>query len=157
MGGSGDGSGYGGGHVVYGSHSYGVELADWRHGFYAGGPDFYVLKGEGADGFAEEGGFLVLGFSKGHADFRMEQGYGEAGEACSGTQVEEGVAWAYVLGGEEAFAEVAADDLFGVANGGEVGAGVPFEEEIEVEGELGEDFGRDGREVRGQEGLDCGF
>ena len=28
--------------------------------------------------------------------------------------------------GEEALAEVAADDLFGVADGGEVGAGVPL-------------------------------
>ena len=60
-------------------------------------------------------------------------------------------------GGEEAFAEVAADDLFGVADGGEVGAGVPFEEEVEVEGELGDQgcggIGQVGREERG----DCGF
>jgi hypothetical protein len=39
--------------------------------------------------------------------------------------------------GEEGLAEVALDDFFGVADGGEVGAGVPLEEEIEIGGELG--------------------
>jgi hypothetical protein len=33
-----------------------------------------------------------------------------------------------VMGGEEALAEVAGDDFFGVADGGEVDAGVPAEE-----------------------------
>jgi hypothetical protein len=42
-----------------------------------------------------------------------------------------------VLASEEAFAEVAADDVFGVADGGEVGAGVPLEEEVEIGGEPG--------------------
>jgi len=37
-----------------------------------------------------------------------------------------------MLAGEEALAEVGADDGFWVADGGEVGAGVPLEEEIEV-------------------------
>ncbi len=44
----------------------------------------------------------------------------------------------------------------GVADGGEVGAGVPLEEEIEIGGELGEDFGRWG-EVGGEEVGYCGF
>ena len=91
VGGSGGGGGYGGGHVVYGSHGYGVELLGIRHGFDAGGPDFYVLKVEGADGFAEEGGFLVLGFGQGYRDGGVEEGYREAWESCSGAQVEEGV------------------------------------------------------------------
>ena len=46
-----------------------------------------------------------------------------------------------MAGGEEALAEVAADDVFGVADGGEVGAGVPLEEQVEVGGELGVEFG----------------
>jgi len=37
-----------------------------------------------------------------------------------------------VAGGEEAFAEVAGHDFFGVADGGEVDAGVPAEEYIDV-------------------------
>jgi hypothetical protein len=83
VGGSGGGGCYGKGHIVYGSHGYGVELAGGRHGFCAGGPDFYVLEVEGADGFAKEGGFLVLGLGQGYADFWMQEGYGKAGEACS--------------------------------------------------------------------------
>jgi hypothetical protein len=162
VGGSGGGGGYSGGHVVYGSHGYGVELTGRRHGFDASGPDFYVLKLEGADGFAEEGGFLVLGFGQGYTDFGVEEGYGKAGEACSRAQIEEGV-WeslgrAYALAGEEAFAEVAADYLLGVADGGEVGAGVPLEEEIQVSGEPGHHILRWGdREVGRQELGDLGF
>ena len=38
-----------------------------------------------------------------------------------------------MLGGEQAFAEVAADDLLRLADGCEVCAGVPFEEQIEIE------------------------
>ncbi len=54
-----------------------------------------------------------------------------------------------MLGGEEAFAEVAADYLLRVADGGQIGAGVPFEEEIQVGGEMGEDGGRRGGQVGG--------
>lgn len=39
-------------------------------------------------------------------------------------------------GGEEAFAEVALDDLFRAADGGEADAGVPAEEEVEIGGDL---------------------
>ena len=37
-----------------------------------------------------------------------------------------------VAGGEEGFAEVAEDDLFRVADGGEVDAGIPAQEYIDV-------------------------
>jgi hypothetical protein len=37
-----------------------------------------------------------------------------------------------MAGGEEAFAEVAGDDILGVADGGQVDAGVPAEEYIDV-------------------------
>ena len=50
-----------------------------------------------------------------------------------------------MVGAEEAFAEVAPDDVFGVADGGEVGAGVPLEEEVQIGGELGEDLRREGQ------------
>ena len=60
-------------------------------------------------------------------------------------------------GGEEAFAEVALDDFFGGADGGEIGAGVPLEEEIEVEGELVAEVRWGGGEIWLEEGSDlCG-
>ena len=40
--------------------------------------------------------------------------------------------WEQVAGGEEAFAEVAGDDVFRVADGGEVDTGVPAQEYIDV-------------------------
>jgi hypothetical protein len=42
---------------------------------------------------------------------------------------------------EEALAEVAADDLFGLADRGEIGACVPAEQEIEIGAELGIEVG----------------
>jgi hypothetical protein len=60
-----------------------------------------------------------------------------------------------MAGGEEAFSEVAADYLFGIADGGEVGAGVPLVEEIEVEGELVVERGRRGvKKIGGEESGD---
>jgi hypothetical protein len=133
--GSGCCSGYGSGHVVYGTKGDGVELAGFGQAFGSGGPDFY-RKAKGADCFAEESGLFVLGFGKGDGDLGAQDGYGEAGEAGSAAEVEEGGGcWVKVAGGEETLAEVAADYLFGITDGGEVGAGVPLEEEIEVEGE----------------------
>jgi len=132
-----------------------MELAGFGHGFGSGGPDFY-WKAKRADCFAEEGGLFVLGFGQGDGDLGAQEGYGESGEASSAAEVEEGGGcWVKVAGGEEALAEVAADYLFGVADGGEVGAGVPLEEEVEVEGELGEERGRRGvKEVGGEESGD---
>jgi hypothetical protein len=136
---SGFGGGEGGFHLVDGAEGDGVKLAAGGHGFDAAGPDF-GLEGEGADGFAEEGGFLVLGFGEGDVDVGAEKGDGEAGKTCSGAEVEEGLrAGGEMAGGEETLTEVAANDLFGVADGGEIGAGVPLEEEIEVDGELEEE------------------
>ena len=62
-----------------------------------------------------------------------------------------------MLGGEEALAGVPGDDVAGVADGGEVGAGVPFEEEVEVGGELGEEVRGWVGEVGGEEGGDFVF
>ena len=79
----------GGFHVVHRAQGDGLELAIGGHGFDAGGPD---LGGEieGANDFAEEGGLLVLRFGEGYGDFGTEKGYGEAGKAGSGAEVEEG-------------------------------------------------------------------
>jgi hypothetical protein len=122
-------------HIVHGAEDDGVELAGGGHGFDAAGPDFGG-EVQSADGFAEEGGFFVLGFGQGDSDLGTEKGDGKAGKAGSGAKVQEGLgAGSQMAGGKEAFAEVATDDLFGITDGGEVGAGVPLEEEIKVGGE----------------------
>ena len=132
----------GGCHIVDGAKGDDVEQAVGGHGFDATGPYLDVLEGEGADGFAEEGGFFVLGLGERDLDFGVKEGDGEPGEAGSGAEVEEGFGFGRdVQASEEALAEVTADDLLGIADGGEVGAGVPLEEEIEVRGEPGEDGG----------------
>ena len=106
---------------------------------------------EGADGFVEEGGLFGAGLGQGDLDFGAEELDGKAGEAGAGTVVEEGGAGAEVGGGEEALAEVAADDVLGGADGGEVEAGVPLENEVEIGEELGGERGGDGG-VGGEEG-----
>jgi hypothetical protein len=129
---AGCGGGQGGGHIIYGSKGDGVKAAGFGHGFDPGSPDFGG-KAESADYFSEECGFFVLGFGKGDLNLRVKQGDRQPWEACSLTEVEEGSSrWVEMLGCEEAFTEVATDDLFRLADGGEVGAGVPLEEKIKV-------------------------
>jgi len=60
-------------------------------------------------------------------------------------------------GCEQALTEVATDDLFGISDGGEVGASVPFEEEIEVEGELRDQTCRRIGQIGCEKRCDCGF
>ena len=101
------------------------------------------------DNFTEEGGFLMVRFNQGHVNRGRPKFDGDAGKSGTGAQVggaglcrrikdkifqhrghrvnrvhpgEE------VTGGEEGFAEVAGDDFFFGADGGEVDAGVPAEE-----------------------------
>ena len=62
-----------------------------------------------------------------------------------------------MLGGEEALSEVAADNLFRVADSREIGAGVPFEEEVEVCGDLREEIRGRSRDIGGEEACNCGF
>ena len=133
----------GGCHLVDGTKGDDVEQAVGGHRFDSAWPYLDVLEAEGAEGFAEERGFFVLGFGERDLGFGVEDGNGKAGEAGSRAEVEEGFGFnGNVAGREEALAKVAPDDLLGIADGGEVGAGVPLEEKIEVRGELGEDGGR---------------
>jgi hypothetical protein len=162
---SGAGGGEGGGRVVDGAEGDDVEEAGGGKVLDAGCVDGGLLwrEVEGAEGFTEEGGFFVLGLGEGDVEMGEGELDGEAREAGAGAEVEEGGfpvfdQWRDVDGGEEGFAEVALDDLLGVSDGGEVGAGVPFEEEIEVGGELVvEVFGEGGgADVGGEEGGDAG-
>ena len=144
----------GGGHRVDGAEGDGVEGAAGGEGFDAVGPDFGG-KAEGADGFLEEGGFFALRLGQGDGEGGVGELDGQAGEAGAGTEVEEGGAGAEAGGGEEALAEVAADDVVGGADGGEVDALVPFKDEVEVEEELRGEGGRDVG-VGGEEGEEFG-
>ena len=111
--------------------------------FGASGVDF-GLEVEGANYFAEEGGFFVLGFGEGDVDAGPDEGDGDAWEPGAGAIVEEGCdVGGKVLGAEDGFDEVTAEDAFVVADGGEVGFLVPALEELEVGGEF---FGEAGCE-----------
>ena len=124
----------GGGHVVDGAEGYAVEFL--LEFFCAGAVDFGA-QAEGADGFAEEGGFLVLGFGEGYGDFRAHEGDGDAGESGAGAEVEQGLnAGGEGDGAEDGLEEVAAENSLFIADGGQVGFRIPFLEEGQVGGEL---------------------
>ena len=82
-------SGERGGHVVYGAEGDDVEGAGFGHGFDPGGPDF-GLEAQGPNDLAEEGGFFVLGFGEGDLQVWEEKLDGEAGEAGSAAEVQQG-------------------------------------------------------------------
>ena len=82
---------------------------------------------------------------------------GQAGEAGAAAEIEElllGVARAEVAGGEERLAEMALDHSLGCAQGGEVHALVPADEQREVDGDGIEQkrrrVRREGRRVRAE-------
>jgi hypothetical protein len=85
-----------------------------------------------ADGFLEECGFLAPRLGKRHSDFGSANGNGNSWKACSGAVVEEGPdPNGERLCAGNGFDEVALKDSLGVANGGEIGAGVPALEQSE--------------------------
>jgi hypothetical protein len=93
-----------------------MESAIGGHGFDTTRP---YLGGEieGANNFAQERCLFVLGFGEGDLDLGAEKRDGNSGKACSGSKVEEsGGIRIEMARGKEAFAEVPADDLFGVAD-----------------------------------------
>lgn len=153
---------HGGVHIVDGAEDHDIEAAVRRHLFDTFGPNF-GFEAERSDGFAEEGSLFTLRLGQGHLKLGEEQLDGQAGETGAGAEVQKSGRRRQqrreVDTGEEAFAEVAADDLFGVADGREIGAGVPAEKEVKVSAELGVEVGRDGRagEVGFEERGDLGF
>lgn len=95
-----------------------------------------VRQCKGAHDFAEEGGFLVVGLDQGEGDTRGPEFDWNSGEAGAGAEVGEasqtldysrhrGNSGEEVAGGEKGFAEVAGDDFFRIADGGEVDTGIP--------------------------------
>lgn len=93
---------------------------------------------EGASDFAQEGGFFAVALDEGELEAGRPVLDGQAGESGAAAEIEElvlGVARAEVAGGEERLAEVALDHGFGRAQGGEVHALVPADEEREMDGD----------------------
>ena len=105
-----------------------------------------VRQSKGTRDFAEEGGFLMVGLDQGEREVRSPELDGNAWESGAGTYVGDRFKGFYhrgrrghrgrlgdeVASGEKALAEVAGDDGFGVADGGQVDAGIPAEEYIDV-------------------------
>ena len=117
-------------HAIDGAEGHAIVGAG--QGLGAGGMDAGGDAGD-ADGFLEEGGFFVLGFGEGDGDFGAADGDGNAGEAGAGSIVEEGGdAGGKGMGAGDGLEEVALEDGVGIADGGEVGAGVPVNEERQI-------------------------
>ena len=102
-----------------------------------------VRQSKGARDFAEEGGLLMVGLDQGEREVRSPELDGKAGESGAGTYVGDRFKGFYhrghrgrlgeeVASGEEALAEVAGDDGFGFADGGQVDAGIPAKEYIDI-------------------------
>ena len=103
-------------HVVDGAKGYAVELGG--EGFGAGGVDFGGDAGD-ADGFVEEGGFFALRLGEDDGYLWAADGDGDAGEACSRAEVEEGGdAGGEGLGAGDGLDEMARKDGFGITDGG---------------------------------------
>ncbi len=101
-----------------------------------------VLEGEHADDFAEECGLALARLDQRQRDLRRPDLDGQAGEAGAGADVEQtdaagngGVSREKVRGGEQGFANMSCHDIFRIARGGEIHAGVPAEQEVEVGGD----------------------
>lgn len=134
-----------------------MESAISGHGFDPAGPDF-CGEIECADSFAEKRGLFVLRFGQSDLNVAAQQGNGNAREARPGAEIEKsGGVLAKMARGKEAFAEVPADDLFRIADRREIGAGVPFEKEVEVDGEVRHECDRSVWKVGYKEVGDCGF
>lgn len=117
-------------HVIDGAEGDAVEALG--EGFGAGGVDA-GMEAEGADGYLKEGGFLRLGFSEGDGERGAADGDGDARQAGSGAEVEEGgKACGQSAGGGDGFEKMAAEDRFRIADGSQIDAGAPVEEERQV-------------------------
>jgi hypothetical protein len=80
------------GEVLYGSEGYYVEGGRGQ-GFSAGVLYIDVGQCKGAGYFAQEGGFLLVGFDQGESDVGGPEFYGDAGEAGAGAEVGDSGFW----------------------------------------------------------------
>ena len=110
-------------------------------GFGAGVLYIDVRQCKGAGDLAKECRFFLIGLDQGEGDLWHPEFDGDAGESGAGADVGQAnlllarglrAAREEVAGGEEAFTEVAGDDVFRVADGGEVDPRIPVGEYIDV-------------------------
>jgi hypothetical protein len=150
-------------HVVHRAEGNCMKPLSPGHGLSAIGPDLR-RQVEGADYFLEKGRFAGAGLSEGDREGRIEKLNGKAWKTRAGAQVEKGIASGngshrsgaiavQVQAGKKAFAKVTAHNLFRITDGGQVDAGVPFDDKIKIYSELREDLSRDSgsQEVRLEE------
>ena len=130
--------------MLDGAEGYYIELG--LDGFGAG--DLYIDVGQckGAGDFAKEGRFFVVGLDQGQGQSGIPDFQGEAGESCACAYVcyraagikifhhrgHRGNTGEQAARGEEGFAEVAGYDFFWSADRGQVDAGVPTDQYIDV-------------------------
>jgi len=123
------GDGEGRGEALDGAQSDG---GGRRAGVGFGAARDYIDIGQcsGATDFTQKYCFLLVRFDEGDEEMGGPDLYGYSGEASTGTEVDHGGGFKAgvgeeMAGGEQGLAEVASDDLPGIADGGEVDAGVP--------------------------------
>ncbi len=134
--------------------------------------DLDVAQIEGAHDFVEEGGFLVVRLDQDQAQAWGMDLEGQAREAGAGAEVDDvkrsfptllrqerarpGWAIQENPGGGERLAEVSCNDMFRFAHRGQVDAGVPAQQQVEVGGDLSElRAGKAGR-IGLEQGSDAG-
>ena len=141
------------GEALYGTQGYEVEGGLGREALGAAGMYIDICQYKGAGHFAEEGGFFLIRFDQGERDLRGPELDGKSGQARTGAQVSDarpgkifnhrgpsgfapgrhrGGTGEQVAGSEQAFAEVAGDDFFRVADGRKANASIPAHEYIDV-------------------------
>ncbi len=140
--------------VVHGTERDHVEEAAGREGLGAMRPDLGT-HAQGSDDLAEECGLFILGFRESDGQVWMSKGDGQAGKSGTGAEIKQGGGRRKMARGEEGLAKVTLNDLLRSANGRKVGSGVPFEQEIEVAGELAEEFWGWVGEVGGKQRTDA--
>lgn len=132
-------------HALDGAKGYAIELL--LKGFGPTGENPGV-KTQRSNCFPKEGGLLVLRLSENHGDFRTAEGDRDAGESSAAAQIKQRVkAWGQSLRCGYGLEEMASQDLPGIADRGQVHAGVPAEDQGEISGELVENRRRKGLEA----------
>ena len=137
-----------GGEKAGGGGEGGLEAFDGTQGHHLGcggevcgtaGEYIDICQCKAADHLPQKSRLLVVRLDQGEVDGGRPEFEGQAGKAGPGADVNtvvgrrsSVVSGEQVAGGKQRLSEVAGDDLLGIADGGEVDAGVPAEKYIDV-------------------------
>ncbi len=113
----------------------------------AAAEDLHIAQLQGTHYLVEEGRFLVLRLDEDEMQRRGVDLQEKAGEAGAGAEIDNptlsgqtragpGRATQKPAGGEEGLAEMSCNDTFGATHGGQVDAGVPAQQQLQVAGQL---------------------